>query len=87
MTKYYYCVNTFDKNGMAIQLDGYIEAESDRDAIQKLISQGLVDADAYEFLELYDIYEKDDRPYDHIWNMYFDEFEDWKGELPTDDSI
>lgn len=49
--KYYYCVNTF-KDGEPVQLDGYTDAESEEDAIQKLIGNGTVDSHGYEFLEL-----------------------------------
>ena len=48
---YYYCVNTF-KNGEPVQLDGHIDAESEEDAIQKLIENGTVNSRGYEFLEL-----------------------------------
>lgn len=55
MKKYYYCVNTFDKDEIPVQLDGYVEATSERDAIKKLIIEGLVDRHGYEFLELYEV--------------------------------
>lgn len=52
MDKYYYYVNTF-QNNKPIQRQGYIEAESEEDAIQKLIDEGIVSPHGYEFLELY----------------------------------
>lgn len=52
MNKYYYCVNTFDKDMNSIQLMDCIEAESKEDAIQKLIDNDTIDSRAYEFLEL-----------------------------------
>lgn len=52
MNKYYYCVNTF-QNNKPVQKQGYIEAESEEDAIQKLIDEGIVSPRGYEFLELY----------------------------------
>lgn len=48
---YYYCVNTF-KDDEPVQLNGYIDAKSEEDAIQKLIENGTVDSRGYEFLEL-----------------------------------
>ena len=52
MDKYYYCVNTF-QNSEPVQEKGYIEAESEEDAIRKLINEGIVYPRGYEFLELY----------------------------------
>ena len=52
MNKYYYCVNTF-KNDDPIQLEGYIDALSEEDAILKLIDNGIVYSHGYEFLDLY----------------------------------
>ena len=52
MNKYYYYVNTF-QNNKPVQKQGYIEAESEEDAIQKLIDEGIVSPRGYEFLELY----------------------------------
>ena len=51
MNKYHYCVNTF-KNEEPVQLYGNINAESEEDAIQKLIDNGIVCPNGYEFLEL-----------------------------------
>lgn len=52
MDKYNYCVNTFDKDGNPVQLSGNIESENANEAIQKLISDGVIDNCGYEFLEL-----------------------------------
>ena len=52
MSKYYYCVNTF-RNEKPVQFEGYVMADSERDAIQELINKGVVDPCSYEFLELY----------------------------------
>ena len=49
--KYHYCVNTFMDNE-PIQLEGDVYAESEADAIQKLIYHNLIDPFGYEFLEL-----------------------------------
>ena len=51
MSKYHYCVNTF-KEDEPVQLYGDVEAETEKDAIQKLIDNGTVDPRGYEFLEL-----------------------------------
>ena len=51
-TKYYYCVNTVDKGDNPVQLDGYIEAESEERAIKNLIDAGIICPRSYEFLEL-----------------------------------
>lgn len=51
MDRYHYCVNTF-KDNEPVQLYGDIEAESEEDAIQKLIDNDTVDSRVYEFLEL-----------------------------------
>lgn len=52
MNKYYYCVNTFDGDE-PVQLQGDIEADTEDDAIQKLIDDNTINAKGYEFLELY----------------------------------
>lgn len=52
MSKYHYCVNTISKNDRPVQLEGDIEAESEENAIQKLIDKGVVCGRSYEFLEL-----------------------------------
>lgn len=51
MHGYYYCVNTF-KNGEPVQLEGYVDAETELDAVRKLIKYGDVDPRGYEFLTL-----------------------------------
>ena len=51
MDKYYYVVNTF-KDDEPVQIQGCIEASSEEEAIQKLIDNGTVCANSYEFLEL-----------------------------------
>lgn len=51
MYEYYYYVNTF-KNHEPVQLEGWVEASSEEEAIQKLIKDGTVDSHGYEFLEL-----------------------------------
>lgn len=54
--KYNYTVNTFIslKDGLnPIQRSGSILAESEVDAINKLIDDGIVYAKGYEFLDLY----------------------------------
>lgn len=48
----YYCVNTF-RNEKPIQLDGYVIADNEKEAIQNLINEGFIDPCRYEFLELY----------------------------------
>ena len=54
MNRYYYCVNTFDREGhVPLQHEGYIEAESEKDTIQKLIERGVIYSSGYEFLDLY----------------------------------
>lgn len=55
MNKYSYCVNTFNKDDVPVQLDGIIEAENANDAIQKLIDNNIISSNSYEFLELYKI--------------------------------
>lgn len=52
MNKYYYFANTW-KNDEPIQVEGYIEASSEEDVIQKLINDDVVDSRGYEFLDLY----------------------------------
>lgn len=52
INKYYYVVNTFDKNFIPIQTSGYVYGESEEDAIQELIKSGVVYSKGYEFLEL-----------------------------------
>ena len=54
MNKYYYCVNTF-RNDEPVQLEGYVMADSERDAVQELINEEIVDPHSYEFLELYTV--------------------------------
>lgn len=49
---YYYCVNTH-RNDAPVQLEGYIKASSEEDAIEKLISTGVIASNSYEFLDLY----------------------------------
>lgn len=51
MYEYYYFVNTF-KNHEPVQLEGYVEASNEEEAIKKLIKNGTVDSHGYEFLEL-----------------------------------
>lgn len=51
MSEYHYCVNTF-KDGEPVQLYGDIEAESEEDAIRRLIDDGTVYFYGYEFLSL-----------------------------------
>lgn len=51
-SKYYYCVNTVNKNESPVQLEGYVEAESEEEAIQNLIDKGVICPRSYEFLEL-----------------------------------
>lgn len=51
MNKYYYCVNTF-QNDEPVQIDGYVFAESEEEAVRKLIDDDVVDSHRYEFLEL-----------------------------------
>lgn len=51
MNRYYYCVNT-DRNDEPIQVSGCIYAENEDDAIQKLIDNGTVSPNFYEFLDL-----------------------------------
>lgn len=50
--KWHYCVNTVSKNDNPVQREGYVEAESEYGAIQKLIDTGVVCSRSYEFLEL-----------------------------------
>lgn len=53
MNKYCYCVNTFEGEELkAVQICGDICAETEEDAIRKLIENGTVDSGGYEFLEL-----------------------------------
>lgn len=52
VNEYSYCVNTFDKEYYPVQISGHIYAESEEDAIQRLIKDGIVYGGAYEFLEL-----------------------------------
>ena len=52
MNTYSYCVNTF-KEDEPVQLSGFIDADNEEDAIQKLIVNGTIDPKSYEFLELY----------------------------------
>ena len=49
---YYYCVNTH-RNDAPVQLEGYIKASSEEDAIEKLISTGVIASNSFEFLDLY----------------------------------
>lgn len=51
-SKYYYCVNTVNKNDNPVQLEGYVEAENEEEAIQNLIDKGVICPRSYEFLEL-----------------------------------
>lgn len=51
MNNYYYKVNVFDGD-KAVPISGNIEAESAYIAIQKLIDDGIMDKEGYEFLEL-----------------------------------
>lgn len=51
MNKFYYCVNTF-RNGEPVQLEGYVMADSEKDAIQELVDEEIIDLRSYEFLEL-----------------------------------
>jgi hypothetical protein len=53
VNRYYYFVNTFDHSGYPIQVDGYVEADSELDAIQKVKDSGKIDIYGYEFLDLY----------------------------------
>lgn len=48
---FYYFVNTF-QNSEPVQVEGEIQAYSDWDAVNRLIRQGVVDTNGYEFLEL-----------------------------------
>lgn len=50
MPKFYYVVNTFDKNFIPIQRRGYVEAVGEQKAIEKLISDGVAHERGYEFL-------------------------------------
>ena len=52
MKRYYYCVNTF-KDNKPVQLNGYVESDSEENAIKKLIDDGIVYSRGYEFLDLY----------------------------------
>ena len=53
MNKYCYCVNTFKGNELeAVQIYGDICAESEEDAVKKLLENGTVNSQGYEFLEL-----------------------------------
>lgn len=53
MNKYCYCVNTFKGEELeVVQICGDIYAESEKDAVRKLIKGGTVDSHGYEFLEL-----------------------------------
>lgn len=52
MYQFYYVVNTFDQKFNPIQRSGYVDASYERDAIQKLIDDGLVHEQGYEFLVL-----------------------------------
>lgn len=52
INKYKYCVNTFNKDGCSVQYSGYVYGESEEDAIQGLIREGVVYERGYEFLEL-----------------------------------
>ncbi len=52
INKYYYFVNTF-KNDKPVQVEGYIDALSEEEAIQKLIDDRVVCSRGYEFLDLY----------------------------------
>lgn len=53
--RYYYCVNTFDNNDNPVQRDGFVEAISEEDVIKKLIINGTVCENSYEFLELNEV--------------------------------
>lgn len=52
INKYKYCVNTFNKDGYPAQYSGYVYGESEEDAIQELVKEGVVCERGYEFLEL-----------------------------------
>lgn len=53
MNKYCYCVNTFEGEELkTVQICGDICAETEEDAVRKLIENGTVDSGGYEFLEL-----------------------------------
>ena len=54
MDKYYYCVNTF-RNDEPVQLEGFVFADSERDAVHELIDEEIIDSRSYEFLELYTV--------------------------------
>lgn len=51
MDKFYYCVNTF-RNGEPVQLEGFVFADSERNVVQELIDEEIIDPYGYEFLEL-----------------------------------
>lgn len=55
MNKYSYCVNTFNKDDVPVQLSGIIEANNANDAIQKLIDYNIISSRSYEFLELHKV--------------------------------
>lgn len=46
---YYYCVNTF-RDGKPLQVEGTVMADDETCAINKLIEEGVVYKDGYEFL-------------------------------------
>lgn len=46
---YYYCVNTF-RDGRPLQVEGTVMADDEAEAIDKLIEEGVVYKDGYEFL-------------------------------------
>lgn len=56
MGKWAYVANTFqttEKGGLnPIQVSGFVFAESDEDAVQKLKDDGIIYPTGYEFLEL-----------------------------------
>lgn len=52
MYKYHYSVNTFTESENPVCVEGYIEAESEEEAIKKLIDGEIVYTKGYEFLEL-----------------------------------
>ena len=52
MYKYYYFANAW-KDNEPIQVEGYVEASSEEEAIHNLIEDGVIDSHGYEFLDLY----------------------------------
>jgi hypothetical protein len=55
MNKYSYCVNTFNKDDVSVQLSGIIEANNANEAIQNLIDKNIINSHSYEFLELHKV--------------------------------